>query len=84
MYGLDTMMNVQKFSFSAKNHNVFQCFEEEVFESIYQNPQSFVTMCQSKRINFNDETRIDDEEMGFGGDLLFDNDDAPATVSNCV
>ena len=41
-------------------------------------------MCQTKRINFNDETRIDDEEMELGGDLLFDNEDAPDTVSNSV
>lgn len=43
-----------------------------------------MTMCESKRINFNDEIRIDDGDMDLGGDFQFDDVEAADPVSNSV
>jgi len=82
--GFRHMKMQSKFKFSEKNHQIFQCVEEEIFEKIYHKPYSFIELLSSGRINFLNETQLTNPEAQNDEDMLLASDQAGSQVSNSV
>ena len=73
--GLYYMKDSTKLILSEQNHQIFQCKDEEIFETIYEEPYELLSLTKSKRIDFL-ETNTTPEPKQI--------DDFSEEIENCV